>query len=141
MSEPESPPVTESAELAARYGRRPAAARRPNWVVGASAIGLAVAVLAWLVSSGILGSQTVFEVEDTSHTVISDSEVSVTWNVTVGPGTPMKCAVQALNSSFAIVGWAVVDVPESTIRTRSLTTTVRTTELAVTGLIYRCWLT
>jgi len=49
--------------------------------------------------------------------------------------------VQALNSTFAIVGWVIVDVAASSERTRTFTKTVRTTELAVTGLIYRCWLT
>lgn len=141
MSQPESPPATESAELAARYGRRPTGARRPGWMIGASAIGLAVAIMAWLVFTGNFGGQTQFEVEDLSHSVISDSEVSVTWNLTVDPAAPMKCAVQALNSVFGIVGWVVVDVPQSSERVRSLTATVRTTELAVTGLIYRCWLT
>jgi len=90
---------------------------------------------------GLLGAPAQFEANDTGHTVISDSEVSVSWEFTVPPGTPAKCAIQALNSSFGIVGWRIVDVPPSSTRTRDLTETVRTTELAVSGLIYRCWLT
>ena len=53
----------------------------------------------------------------------------------------MSCALQAQNSTFAIVGWTIVDVPASDRRVRTLGADVRTTELAVTGLIYRCWLT
>ena len=141
MSQPESPPATEADELVARYGRSPGGSRRTRWVVVASAAGLVVAFVAWLLWSGTVGGPTQFTAEDAGHTVVSDSEVSVTWNLTVEPGTPMACAVQALNSTFAIVGWVVVEVPASSERIRSLTTTVRTTELAVTGLIYRCWLT
>jgi hypothetical protein len=39
------------------------------------------------------------------------------------------------------VGWKVVRLEPSEQRTRHLTEVVRTSEPAVTGLIYRCWLT
>jgi len=65
--------------------------------------------------------------------------VSVRVEVSVGPGTPMSCAVQALNAQYGIVGWVIVDLPESTQRTRVFNQVVRTSETAVTGLLYRCW--
>ena len=53
----------------------------------------------------------------------------------------MSCALQALNAEFAIVGWKIVELPGGTERTRAFVENVRVTEPAVTGLIYRCWLT
>jgi hypothetical protein len=52
----------------------------------------------------------------------------------------VACAVHALNASYGIVGWVVVDVPPSEQWTRVFDTTLRTSEFAVTGLLYECWL-
>jgi hypothetical protein len=127
-------------DLDARYGRTRSSRLRTRWVVVASAIAFALVFTLWLVWGGLLGSPAQFEANDTGHTIVSDSEVSVSWEFSVTPGTPAKCALQALNSTFGIVGWKIVDVPASPERTRKLTGTLRTTELAVSGLIYRCWL-
>jgi hypothetical protein len=133
--------TTPSDQLAERYGRTPKAARRTRWVIVASALAFAAVFIAWLVWGGLLEAPASFEARDSAHEIVSDSEVSVRWEFNVAPGTPAKCAVQALNSTFAIVGWKVVDVPLSEQQTQVLTESVRTTEQAVTGLIYRCWLT
>jgi hypothetical protein len=138
VSHPES---TESPELAARYGRTAASARRGRWVIVASAAAFIVVFGAWLWWGGLLGAPAQLEAEDTGHVITSDSEVIVRWRLSVEPNSGTRCAVQALNSTFAIVGWKIVDVPASPTRTRELAETVRTTEQAVTGLIYRCWLT
>jgi hypothetical protein len=128
-------------DLDARYGRTRSATKRTRLVVIVSALAFAVVFGAWLLWAGILAPPAQLQAEDTAHRVIDDSSVDVTWQLTVEPGTETHCAVQALNSTFAIVGWTVVDVPASTARTRDLTQRVLTTETAVTGLIYRCWLT
>ena len=128
-------------DLDARYGRTRSASRRTRVVVIASALAFVAVFAAWLLWAGILGAPAQFQAEDTAHSIVGDSAVDVTWQFTVEPGADARCAVQALNSTFAIVGWKVVDVPASTQRTRDLTQRVLTTEPAVTGLIYRCWLT
>lgn len=128
-------------DLDARYGRTRSATKRTRLIVVVSALAFAVVFGAWLLWAGILAPPAQLQAEDTAHRVIDDSSVDVTWQLTVEPGTETRCAVQALNSTFAIVGWKVVDVPASTARTRDLTERVLTTETAVTGLIYRCWLT
>jgi len=61
--------------------------------------------------------------------------------VSLPPLNPASCAVQALNESFTVVGWTIIDLAPSTDYTRSFTEIVKTTELSNTGLIYRCWLT
>jgi hypothetical protein len=128
-------------DLDARYGRTSAAKNRTRLVVIVSALAFVVVFVAWLVWGGLLGAPAQFQAVDTAHEVIDDSTIDVRWQFTVEPGTDARCAVQALNSTFAIVGWKVVDVPASSTRTRDLTERLLTTEPAVTGLIYRCWLT
>lgn len=128
-------------DLDARYGRTRSSKRRTRWIVIGAGAAFVVVFALWLVWGGLLGTPAQLEANDTGHTIVSDREVSVSWEFTVPPGTPAKCAVQALNSSFGIVGWKIVDVPASDRRTRDLTETVLTTEPAVSGLIYRCWLT
>jgi hypothetical protein len=128
-----------SSALDERYGRNPQTARRFRLVGIIAGAFAALVMLAWLVWAGLGGSAATLEARDTGHTIVSDSSVDVSWSLTVEPGTATSCAVQALNESFGVVGWKIVNVPASEVRTRELTETVRTTELAVTGLIYRCW--
>ncbi len=127
--------------LASRYGRTPGNARRRVIVIASIAGTLLVSFVLWLWWAGIVGSPTSLEVRDIGHVIVSDSETEVRWQLTVTPGSATRCAVHALNESFGIVGWIVIDVPPSTELTRDFTQVVRTSELAVSGLIYRCWLT
>ncbi|MCU1543258.1 MAG: hypothetical protein JWM50_1123 [Microbacteriaceae bacterium] len=131
----------DAADLAARYGRTPGSLRKKRWIAGIVGATVAVAVVAWVVWVGLFSGTSEIEVEDTGHSVVSDSLVQVRYQLTVEPGETVSCAAQALNSTFGVVGWKVVDVPASDRRTRTLGVDVRTTELPVTGLIYRCWLT
>lgn len=130
-----------SVDLDERYGRTRSNRRRTRLVVIVSAVAFVLVFALWLIWGGLLGAPAQYDAQDTGHTVISDREVSVTWQFTVEPGTDARCAVQALNSTFGIVGWKIVDVPASSERLRKLTERVVTTERAVTGLVYRCWLT
>jgi len=136
-----STPQDTATELDRRYGRTRGNARRTRGILIGAVVAFVAVLVAWLVWGGLLGENSDFEVIDTGHTVIDDTLVDVRYQLTVEPGTAMRCALQAQNSTFAIVGWNVVDVPASDRRVRTLGAEIRTTELAVTGLIYRCWLT
>lgn len=139
MSHPEQ---SSALDLEARYGRTPSSKRRAKWIAIASAVVFALVVISWLAWAGLTEAPDAqFEAKDVGHQIVSDSETTVTWNFTTEPGNSARCAVQALNSTFAIVGWDVVDVPADERRTRQFTTDLLTTEEAVSGLIYRCWLT
>jgi hypothetical protein len=94
-----------------------------------------------VVWAGLDGSKPLIETEDIGYSVVDDHNVTVTFQLSVPVGTATSCAVEALNESFTVVGWKVIDVPPSDQYTRSFTEDVRTSELATTGLIYRCWLT
>jgi len=125
-------------DLDARYGRRPARARAI--AVWAAAAALVVAALAWFVWANPLGLGGRVDWRDTAYRILGADEVEMSWELTVDPGLGSSCAVYAMNELFGIVGWKVVEIPASDRVTRELTDTVRTTEPAVTGLVYRCWL-
>jgi hypothetical protein len=129
--------LTQPTTLDQRYGRTPGAGRRTRLVAVGTAIAFALAFAAWLIWGGLGGAPAQFQNRDIAHTVLDDRSVEVRWSFSVDPGTPARCAVQALDQAFGIVGWKVVDLPPSQTYTREFTETVLTTERAVTGLIYR----
>jgi hypothetical protein len=128
--------------VAERYGRTDAA-RRGRLTIGiAAAAGVLLVTVAWVVWVGLFSPSASLETRDTGYVNHSaDGNVDIRFEVTVEPGTPVTCALQALNAEFAIVGWKIVELPGDDARTRAFVENVRVTEPAVTGLIYRCWLT
>ena len=123
-----------------RYGRTARSARN-NTVIGVvTAVGFAAVLGAWLWWGGVLETPSQLQYRDVAHTIVDETEVSVTYEITAAPGTEVACAVQALNASYGIVGWRIVEIPASDRWTRVFDTTLRTSEPAVTGLLYECWL-
>jgi hypothetical protein len=133
--------VAVSSNLDERYGRTPGSRirdRRVLWIVAGA---FALILTAWVVWAGLDGAGPAIEARDTRHQIIDEDSISVTFEVSLPTDTASSCAVQALNESFTVVGWKVIDLPPSDDYTRSFTEVVKTTELSNTGLIYRCWLT
>ena len=130
-----------STDLDARYGRAPGKRRRDRRSLWLLAGGFAIVLAAWVIWAGRDGGAAVIETRDTRHSIMDENSVSVTFEVSMPTGTPASCAIDALNESFTVVGWKVIDLPPSDRYTRSFTEIVRTTELSNTGLVYRCWLT
>jgi hypothetical protein len=128
-------------QLAERYGRTRNRARRDRWWIIGIALAFVAVFTAWVLWAGLDGSSGDLEATDTAHTIVDAHTVSVTFSVNTAPGTPVTCAVQALDESFAIVGWKIVSYPGSSQRVTSHTETIRTTQLSNTGLISSCWLT
>lgn len=125
-------------DLDERYGRR--GLRRGPWIAVIAAAVLVAAALAWFAWARPIEQQGAIEVTDLAHSIESDAAVSVTWRVVVDPGREVSCAIAAMNTSYAIVGWIVVDIPASTETIRDLDARVRTSERAATGFVYGCWL-
>jgi len=129
-----------SARLDARYGRSPRGRRR-RLVVGLSvAVAFVVVFAAWVVFAAFDGTSSQLESADVGYQVTSDRAVEVQYTVTADTGRAVDCAVEAQNSGFAVVGWKIVHLPASERRSVTYTTSLATSERAVTGLIYRCWL-
>lgn len=130
----------EKAAIDARYGRTPQRQRRDRIALIAAGILFAVVLVAWIVWAGWDNDRGNLEAQDVAHSVMGDSSVSVTWQVSVKAGTTVSCALQAQNEAHAIVGWKIVDIPASTTFNTRYQEVVRTSQQAVTGLIYQCWL-
>ena len=126
--------------LDARYGRSSGSRKRQKRFGIIAAAAFAVVLVAWVVWAGLDAAGSSLETKDVAHSITSDTSVDVTFQLSVEAGTPTYCAVQALNDRFAVVGWKIIEVPASDSFNRTITESVRTTELASTGLIYRCWL-
>ena len=130
-----------SSALDARYGRTPARRRSTRWWAIGVALAVAAVVAAWVGWVGLLGPDASVDARTAGYTILGETDVQVEYEVTVAPGLNASCALEALNEKYAVVGWKIVEVPASTEQNQSLTDVVRTSEPAVTGLIYRCWLT
>ncbi|WP_439564258.1 DUF4307 domain-containing protein [Microcella sp.] len=131
---------TPQQRLDERYGRTPDAERRTRAAMIVAGVVFAIVFTAWVVWGGLSGTNAELETRELGYANITDNSIDVRWEVSVAPGTAVSCAVQALNESFGIVGWKVVDLPPSSERTRVLVESLRTAERPVTGLPYRCWL-
>jgi len=130
-----------SSALDARYGRSPGKRRRDRWIATGGAIAVAIVIGAWVVWAGLDQASGGLSSQDIGHRVLNDREVSISYQVTMPPGSTASCALEVENEAHAIVGWKIVDIPASTTSTNAFKNTVRSSELGVTGLIYRCWLT
>ena len=128
-------------DLAARYGRTRTRSRRERvlgWSVGVGIL-LAATLWVWWVSQEAASSQ--LQSRTIAHEIIDDSTVQVTFEVSVDTGTPVTCAIEALNPAYGIVGWVQVELPAASAHTTAHRLEVRTSELANTGLVSECWVT
>ena len=125
--------------LASRYGTTPRSRTRQRLLAYTGAAGVTVVLIAWLAWAGLAQPTAQFETRDLGYELVSEREVVVKFELSAPPGTELACAVQALNASYGIVGWQVLEIPASDERTRVFNQPVRTSEQAVTGLLYECW--
>lgn len=125
--------------VASRYGTTPRSRTRQRLLAYTGAAGVTVVLIAWLAWAGLAQPTAQFETRDLGYELVSDREVVVKFELSAPPGTELACAVQALNASYGIVGWQVLEIPASDERTRVFNQPVRTSEQAVTGLLYECW--
>ena len=136
MAEPETD------ALAARYGRTRTSRTRDRLLLIGAAVAFAVVLVAWVVWAGLDGQKPTVQATDTGHRLLNDERaVEVSWTLSVPPGNPTACIVQAYDEDFTIVGWKVVDIPASDRHLRTFTERVRVAREANTGLISTCWLT
>jgi hypothetical protein len=133
--------VSESPPLADRYGNSAQSKRVGRAWGWAGASFTVVALTAWMLWANPLEIGPSATARDIGHTIVDGTAVSVEFEATVTPGHSFACAVEALNTAFAIVGWKVIAFDASSTRSQTVSTVVKTTEPAVTGLVSNCWLT
>ena len=130
MSQPAGVPVD-------RYGPPPDPRVRRGgvvllWVVGVLAT-IAAAWIGYSMASGPVSWA------DVGFRVDGAEQVEVMYDVSrPDPAVPVRCTLEALNEQYAQVGVLTVDVPPATQRTVRRSDVVRTSELAVTGIVKDC---
>lgn len=128
--EPAPPPVRP----AERYGDR-RTGRGP--LVAVLAV-VAATFVAWVVWAGLGVAGRDVRWSDVGYDVVDDTTVVVTFTVVKDPKGTAVCTVEALNSQFAKVGLATVEIGPAEQRAVQRTATVRTAERAVTGVVESC---
>ncbi|MCQ9163543.1 DUF4307 domain-containing protein [Arthrobacter sp. STN4] len=80
-----------------------------------------------------------------SYNVVDSTLATVDLAVTKDPATTAKCSLEAMNDSYAVVGYKVITIgpggantPDG--RTMPVRAQVRTDSLAVTGVVEDCWI-
>ena len=129
--------------LADRYGRAatPRGPIRRNLGVIITSAVIIVGLVIWAITTDVLGFGPSTEARDLGFKNLTDTSVTVEFELTATPGHEVACAIQAQNTAFAIVGWKVFVYPASSQRIRDFEETIKTSQQATTGLVYQCWLT
>lgn len=130
--------------LANRYGtQKRSLPPRTKRIVAGAALAAGIGFMAWVSTSSAVNGVTF---KDIGYSTVDATLAEVDFQVTRDPGTPVKCAVKALDSKYAVVGWKVVEVPVAAAdgapdggRTVAQRVTVRTESLSVSGVVDNCW--
>ncbi|SDW08047.1 protein of unknown function [Arthrobacter sp. cf158] len=113
-----------------------------NIIIAALVIGIAFAAY---VATGSAQAPVTFK--DIGYSTVDDTQAEVDYQVTKYPGATAKCAIKALDSKFAVVGWKVVEIgpndpqddPDGG-RTTVQRTVLRTESPSVSGVVDGCWI-
>ncbi|WP_426998606.1 DUF4307 domain-containing protein [Pseudarthrobacter sp. N5] len=131
--------------LANRYGGQKRALQgKTKRTVGIVALAAGIGFMAWVSTSASTAS---VSFKDIGYSTTDATQAEVDFQVTREPGTAVKCAIKALDSKFAVVGWKVVDIPPGPAeqyadggRTTARREVVRTESLSVSGVVDNCWI-
>lgn len=100
--------------------------------------------MAWVSTSNATSSVTF---KDIGYSTPDGTLAEVDFEVTKDPAVAAKCAVKALDSKFAVVGWKVLDIGPNSVdtgkdggRTTVHRVQVRTESPAVSAVVDNCWL-
>ncbi|UOR02271.1 DUF4307 domain-containing protein [Leucobacter allii] len=129
------PAASQSLEDRYGAGRRRRVDRRVAW---GAAGALVAAGVGFLLFSG-WHEQNVVAVQDIGYTEVNDYSLDVKFTVSAPPNTPVACAVEALNTSKATVGWKVVEVPVTEDQDHTVTTRLVVTNPATAATARECW--
>jgi hypothetical protein len=122
--------------LQQRYGQDRLRSRDRIFAIAVGSVTL-TSFLIWAIFVSIDNANQVTH-RDVAYEVIDEYSTSVTFEVSRNHGQAVSCDVTVLNQSFAIVGFLTVDVAPSSSRSTVISSTIRTTELGVSGLVDGC---
>ena len=130
-------------QIAERYGRGPKQTRRNRLAVGFTAASLALVFIIWMIWVTITGANQLSP-KTTAYEILGSGQVSVTFTVAKPANKTVICALKALKADYGTVAYKEVTLAGDKSRNGSAVQVSRivrlsTTELAVTGLVDRCW--
>jgi len=130
-------------QIAQRYGKSPQQEGKRRLAIIITAGVFAALFITWAIWAN-LTAKNAPAVKTTSFEVIDKTNTSVSFVVTKPANTSAICAIQALKEDYGVVAYKEVLIPASGSADGSITDVpvkamLRTTELAVTGLVDRCW--
>ena len=130
--------LSSETRLANRYGApKPGLSARTKIVLGSLAGAAAVGAVIFMAIPSGAGTLTS---KDVGFTIPDATSAVVDFNVTKPAEATVDCAVQVLSDSYAVVGWKTVRIPPAETPTVSVSTSVRTDSLGVTGGVNACWI-
>jgi hypothetical protein len=123
-----------------RYGRRrdPARQHRRRWVAWLLAALVTAGGVAIAIKLFDQYAQAPYQVRVITVTNLTDTEVTVTFEVSKPAGRSATCTVLAHTRDGQQVGQATVDIPASAPERSQHTYTLRTTQRPVTGEVPGC---
>jgi hypothetical protein len=137
-------PAPAPTSLANRYGGQKRALTRTakrNLLIAALAAG--IGFMGWISTSSATPE---VSFKDIGYSTPDATLAEIDFQVTKDPATDAKCAVKALDSKFAVVGWKVVDVGPNAAdagedggRTTAHRAVLRTESQAVSVVVDSCW--
>lgn len=133
---PASNPAAQTLEDRYNSGQRRSFDRRFAWGAG---IVLVLATLGFFLFSGWQNTQQV-TLQNIGFTSLGDGAVEIKFEVTSYPEARVACAVEALNTSKAVVGWNVLEIPVSEERIHTVTTDLVTTGATTAAHAKSCWI-
>ncbi|MEV8143410.1 DUF4307 domain-containing protein [Specibacter sp. NPDC078709] len=141
MTNSDSSPATS---LTNRYGTpKRKVSKKVQKILIMVAIALSVIWVLWVV----IGSNKDITQKDVSYHVVDPTLTTVDIAVTKDADATARCAMKAMDESYAVVGWKVItigpngkDVGSENGRTTTVRTELRTDSLAVTGIVEHCWI-
>lgn len=133
-----TPDPDQQRVLEERYGRGRGRRvdRRFAWIAGAALVIAGVIVLGYLAAQ----TREAVEFRDLAYTVVDERTVEIDFEVTAPPGSAVVCELEALSTSYAQVGWKMLELPVSEQRTRRFDEVLVTAGPATTGYIKSCWI-
>lgn len=130
-------------QIAQRYGRSPKqeAQRRKAVIISASLI--TALFIVWVVWANLTAKNDP-TFKTSSFDIVDQQNLSVSFVLTKPANSTAICAVQALKEDYGVVAYKEVKIQATSPEDGSITdvkvkVSLRSTELAVTGLVDRCW--
>lgn len=121
-----------------RYGR--GRRRRFDRWIAWGAVALLLAIGLWVLLFGTWRAGASIGFRDIDYSVVDARSVRVDFEVTAPAGSDVLCALEAVSTSHAQVGWRVLELPVSDQRIRHFSETLVTTGRATTGYVKSCWI-